>query len=948
MPRAALAFLALCALPCAAAAAPAKAGGPAGSAALRGAPLALETYALPNGLSVTLHPDHRLPRVVIDTWFGVGSKDEAAGRTGFAHLFEHLMFMGTRRVPGNQFDVLMEQGGGSNNASTSEDRTNYYSTGPSALLSTLLWLDADRLQALGATMTGEKVDLQRQVVRNERRQSYENTPYGASWLVVPEVMYPPGHPYHHPVIGSHEDLEAASLQDVVGFFDAHYVPANASLVVAGDFDPAVVKPLLAQWFGAIATRPHAPPPAPPPARLEGEVRRVVVDKVELPRLSLVWHAPPAYAPGSAELELLARVLGEGPSSRLVRRLVLELRLAESVEVELEPRLLGSLFTIQVNAVPGADLEAVKRETLAVVAGLAATGPAEAELARARARKEVSLRQVKEDLLRRADKLNEYRFFLGTPDGFDQDLARFTAATPAGLRDAARGLGMGRLDLRVLPAAPAEGGPAIPDARPADLAGGRLVPPRPETWTLASGVEVRAVPLPGSGLFAGAVVFPAAERSVPASEAGATALLAELLVSGAGGRSATQFAEALTALGGEIDPASGRGALSVSVRGLSRNLEATLDLLADAVLRPTLAPEDFEREAALLEARVEARAQEPRQVAPVVLAAQLFGVDDPRGRPDDGLVETVARLTLPDLRKLAPAILHPRGATIVMAGDFEPAALKAALARRFGGWRSAAPAPPPPLPALAAVTSRRVVMVDRPGAPQTVILAGSPVPTLGGPARAARDLVTTALGGSFTSRLNQNLREKHGYTYGAGCRLPEASGQSTLVVSTSVQTEVTGPALAEIRAELEGLSARGLEPAETVKARETERSGVAESLATAATLASVMSAAVVAGRPASFLADDVAALDAADAAGAQAAATGGAYRFDALTLVLVGDRAKVLPQLEAAGLPVPDPVDAEGRPARSARPATPPASGARPPRRPAAPAGRRPWRPRPAG
>ena len=207
------------------------------------------------------------------------------------------------------------------------------------------------------------------------------------------------------------------------------------------------------------------------------------------------------------------------------------------------------------------------------------------------------------------------------------------------------------------------------------------------------------------------------------------------------------------------------------------------------------------------------------------------------------------------------------------------------------------------------------MVDRPGAPQTVILAGRPVPTLAGPARAARDLVTTALGGSFTSRLNQNLREKHGYTYGAGSRLPEASGQSTLLVSTSVQTEVTGPALAEIRGELEGLSAKGLEAAETAKARETERSGVAESLSTAATLARVMSAAVVAGRPASFLADDVAALDAADAAAAQAAATGGAYRFDALTLVLVGDRSRVLPQLEAAGLPAPEPVDAEGRPAR---------------------------------
>ncbi|MCM2333833.1 MAG: insulinase family protein, partial [Anaeromyxobacteraceae bacterium] len=219
-------------------------------------PLAIETFALPNGLSVTLAPDRRVPRVVIDTWFGVGSKDESPGRTGFAHLFEHLMFMGTARVPGNGFDVLMEQSGGSNNAYTTEDRTAYYSVGPASLLPTLLWLDADRLDALGATMTKEKLDLQRSVVRNERRQNTENTPYGVTELVLPEAMYPAGHPYHHPVIGSHEDLEAARLEDVVGFFDAHYVPANASLVVAGDFDPAAVRPLVSRLFGAIPTRPH--------------------------------------------------------------------------------------------------------------------------------------------------------------------------------------------------------------------------------------------------------------------------------------------------------------------------------------------------------------------------------------------------------------------------------------------------------------------------------------------------------------------------------------------------------------------------------------------------------------------------------------------------------------------------------------------------------------------
>ena len=503
-------------------------------------PLELVTFSLPNGLAVTLQPDHSIPRVVVNTWFGVGSKDEARGRTGFAHLFEHLMFMGTRRVPGNQFDMLMESGGGSNNASTSTDKTNYFSVGPPSLLPTLLWLDADRYQSLGQAMTREKLDLQRAVVRNERRQTSENRPYGLAELAIPEAMFPEGHPYHHPVIGSHQDLEAATLEDVVGFFDAHYVPANGSLVVAGDFDPAVVRPLIERLFGAIPSRPHLASPPVPPARLDGEVRRVLVDRVELPRLDLAWHAPPAYAPGTAEFDLLALALADGKSSRLVRRLVLELKLAESVEASLEAGELGSQFRVQVRCVPGTDLERVKREVLGVLEALAADGPTPAELATAQSRQELEVRRGRENLIRRADKLNEYRFYLGTPDGFALDLARTTGATVTGVRDAARQLGAGRLDLRVLPKV--EPG-TIPDARPADLAGPRFAPPAPLTFRLASGVEVRALPLRGTGLFSARLLVRDAALAVPAGQAGAAALLASLLTSGAAGRDAGAFAAA---------------------------------------------------------------------------------------------------------------------------------------------------------------------------------------------------------------------------------------------------------------------------------------------------------------------------------------------------------------------------------------------------------------------
>jgi predicted Zn-dependent peptidase len=876
------------------------------------APLEVETFALPNGLAVTLQPDHRVPRVVINTWFEVGSKDEAQGRTGFAHLFEHLMFMGTARVPGNQFDMLMEQGGGANNASTAEDRTSYFSAGPAALLPTLLWLDADRLDALGANMTQAKLDLQRDVVRNERRQSVENRPYGVSELIVPEAMYPAGHPYHHPVIGSHQDLEAASLKDVVGFFDEHYVPANASLVIAGDFDPKQVRPLVEQLFGAVAARPHASPSPVASAQLAGEVRRVAVDRVELPRLTLVWHAPAAYAPGSAELELLAPILADGPSSRLMRRLVLELRLAESVEVAFEPRLLGSLFRVEVTGVPGADLEAVKRETLSVLDELARTGPAAAELSRARLRQEVELRRQREDLILRADKLNEYRLFFGTPDGFARDLARFAAVGAGSVREAVRALGPGRLDLRIIPRVESSG--AIPAGRPADLATTALTSPPVQTFTLASGLEVRTLAVPGSGLFAGQLLFPGAGRAVAARQAGLAVLLGQLLTSGAAGRDATAFAEAVASVGGTLEARVSRGALVLAVAGLTRNLAPTIELLADAALRPNLAAPDFERERALLAARVEARASEPREIAPLVAAAALFGEADPRGRPDDGYQATVRELTLADLRVAAPALLHPRGAVLVLAGDFDPAALRRVLERRFGGWKAATPPPPdPPHQTTTAASPVRLFLVDRPGAPQTMVLASRLLGREVGPGRTARQLVDVALGGSFTSRLVQNLREKHGYTYGVTSRIGERDGQAEFTVTTRVQTEVTGAALGELRRELDRLGSDGIPPAEAAKARETARSTLAERLSTAHQASLTLLEQALAGRPATALADDLAGLDRADAALVDAQARSGAFAEAGLTLVLVGDRKALLPQLQAAGLPDPLQVNAEGRP-----------------------------------
>ncbi len=870
-----------------------------------------ETYMLPNGLTVTLHEDHRLPQVVIDTWFAVGSKDEAPGRTGFAHLFEHLMFMGTARVPGNQFDVLMESGGGSNNASTSNDRTNYFSVGPSSLLPLLLWLDADRLDALGANMTQQKVDLQRDVVRNERRQSVENTPYGISELILPEALYPPGHPYHHPVIGSHEDLQAASLQDVKDFFATYYVPGNASLVVAGDFDPAKVKPLIEATFGAVPARPMPQHRDVATVALDHEVRRIAVDKVEFPKLYLVWPAPAAYRPGSAELELAAAVLGDGNASRLQKRLVLEARLAQEVAVYLDTRALGSEFHVEIVAAPDVDLEQIKRETLAVIDGFAQDGPTAAELARVKAQDEAHRLHRFESLFGRADLLNEYRTFYGNADSFDRDLARFAAVTADAMKDwSRRTFGEGRVDLRILPRGADVAAKSL-DQRPKDFAPAAFAPPAPETFKLANGVEVAFVPQKGSGLFAGHLVVDGGERLVSAAKAGLGALTATLLTSGAAGKSAADYEAAVSALGASVDASSSTVAFDVSVAGLASRLAPTLDLYADAILRPNLAAADFERERALAVARAKARGDEPRAVAEVVARALLFGREDYRGRPVDGYAATNAALTLDDVRGALPRLLEPSRAHFVFVGDVDRDTLRRALDERFGKWTGAGTAAPPQA-APKTATAGRLVLVDRPGAAQTMLYLARPVPPADEAARAVRTAVGTLFGGSFTSRLNQNLREKHGYSYGAGGRIRENGTQVELRVFSGVQTAVTGPALAEMRKEFAALATGDVTAPELAKALQLDRTNLVDAAATTGSLAGSFAGFVADGRPLDTLRREVDALKGVDLEKANREARSGLYDWNGLLVVLVGDAKQVLPQLEKAGFPKLVLADEEGR------------------------------------
>jgi len=414
--------------------------------------IAFDTFVLENGLPVILHVDRSSPLVAVDVWYHVGSKDESPGRTGFAHLFEHLMFMGSRNAPYPAFDAIMESWGGHNNGTTSNDRTNYYEIGPRNLLETFLWLEADRLATLPDVITDEELERQRKVVQNERRQSYENRPYGRAELVVPEAMYLPNHPYHWPTIGSHADLEAATVTDVRAFFESFYRPSNASLVIAGDFDPAAARALVEKYFGWQPKRPR-PTRAPQPATpvLERDVEIALTDRVQLPRLRLTWHSPALFAPGDADLDMAAHVLGGGKSSRLYKALVFEQRIAQDAFAYQSSQILGSLFQVGATAKPGHNLDEITAAVTAEIDRLASDGPTEAELARARNTHLADFYKSLDHLQTRADLLNHYQHVLGDPDGVARDVARYERTTAESVREAfARVAAARHLDLRISP------------------------------------------------------------------------------------------------------------------------------------------------------------------------------------------------------------------------------------------------------------------------------------------------------------------------------------------------------------------------------------------------------------------------------------------------------------------------------------------------------------------
>ncbi len=875
-----------------------------------------EKFQLDNGLTVILHEDHSLPQVVVNTWYYVGAKDEAPGRSGFAHLFEHLMFRGTERVPGSSFDDWMEAGGGSNNASTGQDYTNYYDEGPAELLPLLLWLEADRMQALGPNVTQEKLDAEREVVRNELRQSYEGVPYESAYLASFPLLYPEGHPYHDPVIGSHAELEAATLDDVREFFAEYYVPNNASLVVAGDFDPIAVRESITRLFGAIPRRSDPTHREAPPVVFERDRTVSLVDpEAPFAQTRFLWHSPPFLTQADAELDLAATLLAGGVSSRLYQELVVRRGLAEDVEAHQESRRLGSSFTVTALAREGVDLDELEGAIQEVIDAFVEEGPSREELARAQARVEASNLRGLDSIQAVADQLNLYQAYFGEPDWFANDLQRYRSATPESLRRTlAEVVGRPRRIQRVLPAAPPPAEDPLAE-RPQPLPPKAFHPPAPIEFKLANGIEVQFWQRDSLPLVQLILQLPVGSGQDPQGKAGMMDLAGTLMTRGAGARTAAEFADALDRLGGELEVDVQRDVTRVHLAALSRELSQSLDLMADAVLHPRFDAAEWERVKRERLADLTLSEQDPMVIARRIALRAFFGPEHPYGRLIRGTTEEAQTIELNELVAFYSDILRPEGARLLVAGDVEREALEAELNRVFGQWqgllspsgRHERPAIDPP-----AIDGMHVLVFDRPGATQTVVRFQLPTVLENDPERPLHDLVVTLFGGSFTSRLNVNLRVERGITYGAQAAGVRARGGAYLIAQARIQAGHTGEGVAAFLEEFARLREGDVTEDEARKAIAHARLGVIQDFAGLDGLVTTGAELARFGRGVEDLADELERQSGLTAEDLRAVSpkVGDLSRA---VLVLVGDAKRILADLKQLDLPAPVLVDGSGRP-----------------------------------
>lgn len=954
MPRFHRLALALAATTSLVAAAPAiaqsKAAAPAPIAELvKAVDIPHEAFTLDNGLRVIVHEDRKAPVVAVSVWYRVGSKHEPKGKTGFAHLFEHLMFNGSENAPDDFFEPLQQVGATDFNGTTNVDRTNYFETVPTGALDLALFLESDRMGHLLGAVTQEKLDNQRGVVQNEKRQG-DNNPFGLLRYEIFENLFPKGHPYHHSTIGSMADLDAASLDDVKKWFTDNYGPNNAVLVLAGDIDVATAKAKVQHWFGDIPRGADVKAPATSVPTLPAPLAKEVKDLIPTPRVYRMWAIPGLNDPEAVPLQMATAVLGGLSSSRLDNAMVRTDPVAVSVGAFAQSFEDAGLLIVQADVKPGTDVDTVGKKLDAEIAKFLASGPTADELQRAAASYlggTISGLESVGGFGGKAVTLAEGALYSNDPAYYKVELDRMAKATPEQVAAAARKwMSRPAFSLTYTPGERTEGGENRGGAVTADKVTHAVAPDRywnpdlgdigPDTgighatsiadrsqWPavadlkalefpdiertrLKNGIEVvfaRRAAVPTVNV---AVSFDAGYAADPHNALGTQSLMLNLMNEGTKNLNSIAFAEAKERLGAQISGSANADETVFSLFALKPNLGASLSLLADYIRNPAFDAKELERVRAQQLNRLKAEMNNPNAIASRLMAPMLYGADHPYGIPPSGLgdAKAVEAATRDQLAAFHATWIRPDNARIFVVGDTTLAEVKKQLDASLGAWKAPATAKPVKNFDIAIpAPTPRIVLFDRPKSPQSVILAGKVLDAKGRDSleilRSANDI----FGGNFLSRFNTNLRETKGWSYGVRTRISGETDRLSWVAVAPVQADRTGDSIRELQSDLKSfLTDKGVSQAElerTVNGSVRELPG---SFETSTDVLAGLRNIVKFGRPDNYYETLPATYEAMTAAEIDAAARR-ALSTDDLVYVVVGDAAVVKPQLDGLGLPV---------------------------------------------
>ena len=909
------------------------------------ADIAFEQFTLPNGLRVIVHTDRKAPIVAVNIWYHVGAKNELPGRTGFAHLFEHLMFQGSENYQGEFFEPFELVGATDQNGTTNSDRTNYFQNVPTTALDMALWMESDRMGHFLGAVTQDLLDEQRGVVQNEKRQG-ENQPYGQVFERLLKASYPKGHPYSWTTIGSMSDLSAASLDDVQRFFKTWYGPNNAVLVLAGDIDVATAREKAMKFFGDIPAGPTMAQPKVDPAPRTASTRDEFIDKVPQARVYRAWNTAEYGKPDVEHLQLLAQVLGGSRSSRLDKRLVFEDKLADNVSAAAWPNLLGGLFFIQVDVKQGVDVATVEKALDEELAKILADGPTATELEQARTVYKAGFVRGIERIGGfggKADALAECAVFAGDPGCFRDSLRTLETATARDLvTTGRRWLSKGDHTLVVTPGErvatvdePSVTPPADTPVPAADkkytvvdtgVDRSKGVPqteefpdlafPAMQRAELSNGMKVILVERPGLPVVQMNLQINGGYAADVGAKLGTSSFTMGMLDEGAGKYDALSFGDRAEALGANLGSSASLDGGGAYLSALKEKLDDSVALFATMLREPRFEQKEIERVRQSWIAAIKQEKARPNAAALRLLPPLMYGEQHPYAIPfsGTGTEASIASLTRDDLVAYHQRWVRPEGATLIVVGDTTLAEITPMLEKHLGSWKGEGPAATPAaIPAVALPTKPRVFLVDQPGAIQANVYVGQLMPSSRDEKATELEIANAVLGGEFSSRLNMNLREDKGWAYGSYSFVQGAQGQRPWLAFAAVQIDKTDESIAEMKREITEYATGKVPatPAEVAKIQAAEIRSLPGSYETANAVLGAIAGIVRYERPDDYVVQRRGKIEALTPAVVQSAAK--AIDPNALTWVIVGDLSKIEASVRALDLGEVQVVDADGKP-----------------------------------